>query len=174
MTDIDPSAYAKRLADLAKGGKGSFGDSLAGAGGTTAPGTPVGNEVLAWLAGNRLRIRDSKDEMRPRPRGESDRAGALMPDERPDDPIDAANTRSSVLSDLRRDAPDDPRVVSVFEADPIVAEDPSTATVVTSRMLRARGRPVRCRAHHARAARSDPRGAELDGRASHQRFHGIE
>lgn len=139
MTDIDPGAHAKRLAEMAQGKAGVFGENLTGTGGTTAPGTPEGNEILAWLAGNRLRIRDSKDDMRPRPRGATDKAGSLLPEERPENPIDAANTRASVLADLRRDAPEDPRTVSVFEADPIVAEDPSTATVVTSRMLRARG-----------------------------------
>lgn len=133
MSDVDPTAHARRLARTT-GDKDAFLDLTAPRGGSAAA-VPDGNEILAWLAGNRLRIR-GKDDLRPR--GGEGTADDVLPAARPEDPIEAAQKRSSVLSDLRRDAPKDPRVKSVFEADPIVAEDPSTATVVTSRMLRAR------------------------------------
>lgn len=157
MSDVDPPANAGRLAQMGEE-KEAFIDLTARTRtGVAAPGTPDGNEILAWLAGNRLRIRDGKGDMRPRGRGGESAADGILSVDRPDDTVEAARKRSAVLADLRRDAPKDPRVQSVFEADPIVAEDPSSAIVVTSRMLRARtdvfdavlvmlGRPVLTRA----------------------------
>lgn len=53
-------------------------------------------------------------------------------------PIKAAKKRAKVLADLYRESPDDPRVQTVFDADPILVADGQTAMLVTQRMLEAR------------------------------------
>jgi len=67
----------------------------------------------------------------------SRRAEAALQMVRPTNPVEAARKRASILADLNRDAPNDPRVQSVFDADPIVAEDPTNGN------LRLR-QPTRC------------------------------
>lgn len=139
MTDVDPSARAARLAaDAASGAKGVFSE-IAGASVATAAaaGTMDGNETLAWLAGNRMP--DRRKGLQP-PTGSNDsRADAALTASRPSDPIEAAQKRASILADLRQSAPRDPRVQAVFDADPIVAEDPANGNLVTQAMLTARG-----------------------------------
>ncbi|GEM_PF-2539498 len=99
-------------------------------------GMPDGNETLAWLAGNRMPERGIGLQA---PAGRaSRRAEAALQMVRPTNPVEAARKRASILADLNRDAPNDPRVQSVFDADPIVAEDPTNGNLVTRQMLNAR------------------------------------
>ena len=132
MSDIDPSARASRLVT---GNEGSTSTRFAA---LTQPATamPDGNETLAWLAGNRM---PGKRQGLQAPSGAtSEHADAALRLSRPSNPIEAAQKRASILADLNRDAPNDPRVQSVFDADPIVAEDPSNGNLVTRQMLNAR------------------------------------
>lgn len=139
MNDVDPSAQARRLAsEAASGGKGLFRDIVGTGAAAQAPsGTPDGNETLAWLAGNRMP--DRRKGLQPPTGTLEPRADEALNAPRPSDPIQAAQKRASVLADLNSNAPRDPRVLSVFEADPIVAEDPANGNLVTQSMLRARG-----------------------------------
>lgn len=130
MSDIDPNA---RLAGLVTGKERGtrFGSIV-----SSAPTVPDGNETLAWLAGNRM---PEKRQGLQAPAGAtSSRAEAALNESRPANPIEAAQKRASILADLNREAPNDPRVKSVFETDPIIAEDPSNGNLVTRQMLAAR------------------------------------
>lgn len=130
MTDIDPTARPSRLL-TGKGASTPFG-AIA----PPAPAIPDGNETLAWLAGNRM---PEKRKGLQAPSGAtSQRAEAAFRANRPADPVEAAQKRASILADLNREAPNDPRVQSVFETDPIVVEDPSSGNLVTEQMLNAR------------------------------------
>ena len=93
---------------------------------------PEGTDTLTWLAGERMPKR-----IRPRSSGDT-QADEALSQPRPIDPIEAAQKRASVLAGLHRDAPHDPRVQSVFEADPIAAEDRSNGNLVTRGMVTAR------------------------------------
>lgn len=131
MSDIDPGGNLTR-----PGSSGATGGQ--GFSGVTSPATalPDGNETLAWLAGNRMPDRRKGLSA---PAGASDqRADKALSEARPTDPIEAAQKRASVLADLHREAPRDPRVQSVFDADPIIAEDPSNGNLVTQAMVTAR------------------------------------
>ena len=130
MTDIDPNARSSRLA--IREGESSRFDALA----TPAMDMPDGNETLAWLAGNRNP--DRRKGLQAPSGALSRHADAALRENPPTNPIDAAQKRASVLADLNSEAPDDPRVQSVFQADPIVAEDPSNGNIVTRQMLSAR------------------------------------
>ena len=122
---------------------------------------PYGNETLAWLAGNRMAERSKT--LNP-PAGANDpHADELLQEKIPVDPIQAAARRASVLADLHSNAPRDPRVISVFENDPIVAEDPGNGNLVTRQMLSCRldvfdtvltllGRPTLSRGTRARTS----------------------
>jgi len=130
MNDIDPSARQSRLIS-GREGVTRF-DALA----PPATAMPDGNETLAWLAGNRMPER--RKGMQAPSGATSEHAEVALRETRPDNPIEAAQKRASILADLNREAPNDPRVRSVFEADPIVAEDPSNGNLVTQQMLAAR------------------------------------
>lgn len=160
MSDVDPSALARRIAERAASeGKGVFSDMAPAAGRTAPAGQPDGDEVLAWLAGNRMPDRRKGLQA---PTGATDpHADDALSQPRPADPIEAAQKRSSVLADLHHRSPRDPRVQSVFESDPIIAEDPANGNLVTQAMLSARadvfdavltmlGRPVLTRAARSR------------------------
>jgi len=131
MSDIDPSLHSTRLTSGGKPGETRF-DAL------TPPATdlPDGNETLAWLAGNRMPER--RKGLQAPSGAASHRADAALRENRPTDPIEAAKKRANILADLNREAPNDPRVQSVFETDPIIAEDPSNGNLVTRQMLTAR------------------------------------
>jgi len=132
MSDIDPGSTLTRLSTSAS----SAGQRFTGVAPSVTAAVPDGNETLAWLAGNRMPERQKG--LTP-PAGLSDeRANKALSEPRPNDPIEAAQKRASILADLHRQAPRDPRVQSVFEADPIVAEDPSNGNLVTQAMLSAR------------------------------------
>ena len=130
MNEIDPTGRSARPA-TGKEGSASF-SAIAPA----VPAMPDGNETLAWLAGNRM------PEKRPGLRAPSgvasQRTEAAFLESRPSDPLMAAQKRASILPDLNREAPNDPRVRAVFETDPIIAEDPSNGNLVTRQMLDAR------------------------------------
>ncbi len=130
MTDIDPSLRSSRLTS-GKGGETPFSTLT-----PPATGMPDGNETLAWLAGNRMPER--RKGLQAPSGATSQRADAALRENRPSNPIEAAQKRANILADLNREAPNDPRVQSVFETDPIVAEDPSNGNLVTRQMLNAR------------------------------------
>lgn len=132
MSDIDPgSTLMRHSIDTASAAR-----RFTGVEAPVTSALPDGNETLAWLAGNRMP--DRRRGLAP-PSGVSEsRADKVLMEPRPNDPIEAAQKRASILADLHREAPRDPRVQSVFEADPIVAEDPSNGNLVTQAMLTAR------------------------------------
>ena len=130
MNEIDPGAMASRLAP------GTSGKAQFTAMAPPVQAAPDGNETLAWLAGNRMP--DRRKGLQP-PSGASDpHADDVLNQARPADPIQAAAQRASILADLHRHAPRDPRVQSVFDSDPIIVEDPSNGNLVTRQMLTAR------------------------------------
>lgn len=130
MSDIDPGARATRLVT------GNESSTRFAAMTQPASAMPDGNETLAWLAGNRM---PGKRKSLQAPSGAtSQHADAVLRASRPANPVEAAQKRASILADLNRDAPNDPRVQSVFDADPIVVEDPRNGNLVTRQMLKAR------------------------------------
>ncbi len=95
-----------------------------------------GDEIFTRLAGDHMAgqcrtnssTREANDPL----------TDELLGEKISDDPIQAAARRASVLSDLHRNAPDDPRVISVFNNDPIVVENPHNGAIVTRQMLSSR------------------------------------
>ena len=130
MSDIDPTVRPTRL-ETGKAASTPF-SAIA----PLIPAMPDGNETLAWLAGSRMPER--RQGLQAPSGATSQRAEAAFNESRPTDPVAAAQKRASILADLNREAPNDPRVQSVFETDPIVAEDPSNGNIVTQKMLNAR------------------------------------
>ena len=153
MSDLDATARALRPSS------GGFGDGKSMFTAAAPTSAPDGNETLAWLAGNRMP--DRRKGLQP-PAGLSDpHADEVLSQPRPNDPIEAAQRRASILADLHQEAPRDPRVISVFDADPIVAQDESNGNLLTQAMLMARldlfdavltmlGRPILARGARSR------------------------
>ncbi len=156
MNEIDPGAYASRLASDAAGGA-----RFTAMAAPVVTAAPDGNETLAWLAGNRMP--DRRKGLQP-PTGTTDpHADDVLSQPRPGDPVQAAAMRASILADLHSHAPRDPRVQAVFESDPILVEDPANGNLITRQMLAARldlfdavltmlGRPVLARGARTRTA----------------------
>lgn len=126
-------------------------ETSSGMNGQCALAAPRGavEDTLFWLAGS------------PVAGPAAPRDDAAFQEARPADPIEAAQRRAAILAGLYLNRRNEARVAAVFEADPVVAEDPANGNLVTRRMVEARigvfdamlkvvGRPALHRAVNAR------------------------
>lgn len=96
--------------------------------------------VLMWLAGAGYRPKEAARArgLVPTAMGAEEAADRLFDVVPPDDPLPAARMRAEILASLHREAPTDPRVRDIVEADPILVADPRTGWLVTETMFQAR------------------------------------
>lgn len=97
--------------------------------------------TLMWLAGGGYRPRralSSFSSLKPASKHQREIAEKLFAVERPAEPVEAAAQRSELLSKLRQMLPEDSRVRSIFDADPIIIEDRRSYVVITESIFNAR------------------------------------
>ena len=106
--------------------------------GSNAAHDPTVPRVLLWLAGEGYKPRRASTALKPASRQQREVADRLLAIDPPASPVEAAAARSELLSELRHQAPEDYRVKAIFDADPIIVEDPQTHILVTESILAAR------------------------------------
>lgn len=134
MLEATPRSLIGRMTDAASRHGLNFGPLT----GQSAEANP--NPVLMWLAGAGYQPKAAARRLGliPMAKGADDAASTLLATTKPDDPVLAARMRADILASLYREAPSDPRVQDIFDADPILAADPRTGWLVTESMMEAR------------------------------------
>ena len=129
MIEKDTRSLMSRVTDFAFGRWES--EQTRRLGGTSS-------DSVSWLAGDGYRPRQSAASPKPSKMNGKSSVDRLLETKRPADPVKAAAVRMMLLSELWATDSKDPRVVSIFEADPVVVEDWVTQSIITESQLRAR------------------------------------
>jgi len=114
MIEKDTRSLMSRVTDFAFGRWES--EQTRRLGGTSS-------DSVSWLAGDGYRPRQSAASPKPSKMNGKSSVDRLLETKRPADPVKAAAVRMMLLSELWATDSKDPRVVSIFEADPVVVED---------------------------------------------------